>query len=76
MIWSHSTLLATWSRENGPAACHLILDDHWTGWNWSKLVGLHESLPSASKGDISSSIYRPPDEGNVRKSMEVGKDPV
>ena len=39
-IWSHSTSLATWSRENGPHARHLILDDHWTGWNWSKLVGL------------------------------------
>lgn len=39
-IWSHSTSLATWSRENGPAARHLILDDHWTGWNWKKLVGL------------------------------------
>ena len=39
-IWSHSTSLATWSRENGPGARHLILDDHWTGWNWSKLVGL------------------------------------
>ena len=41
-IWSHSTSLATWSRENGPAARHLILDDHWNGWNWSKLVGLRE----------------------------------
>lgn len=42
-IWSHSTSLATWSRENGPAARHLILDDHWAGWNWRKLVGLRES---------------------------------
>ena len=25
-IWSHSSSLATWSRENGPAARHLILD--------------------------------------------------
>ena len=39
-IWSHSTSLATWSRENRPAAHHLILNDHWTGWNWRKLVGL------------------------------------
>ena len=42
-IWSHSTSLATWSRENGPAARHLILDDHWTGWNRRKLVGLRKS---------------------------------
>ena len=39
-IWSHSSALAIWSRENGPAARHLILDNHWTGWNWWKLVGL------------------------------------
>lgn len=39
-IWSHSTSLATWSRENGPGARHLTLDDHWNGWNWSKLTGL------------------------------------
>ena len=43
-IWSHSTSLATWSRENGPAAHHLVLDNHWTGWNWRKLVGLCKSL--------------------------------
>ena len=42
IIWSHSTSLTTWSRENGPAARHLILDNHWTGWNWRKLVGLHK----------------------------------
>lgn len=41
-IWSHSTSLATWSRENGPSARHLILDDHWAGWNWDKLIGLRE----------------------------------
>ena len=39
-IWSHSGSLATWSRENGPNARHLILDDHWAGWNWRKSVGL------------------------------------
>ena len=39
-MWSHSTSLATWSRENGPTTCHLVLDDHWMGWNWRKTVGL------------------------------------
>ena len=34
-IWSHS-------RENGPAARYLILDDHWARWNWQKLVSLHK----------------------------------
>ena len=37
-IWSHSTSLATWSRENGPAARHQILDDHWGSWNWRKTI--------------------------------------
>ena len=41
-IWSHSTSLTTWSRENGPAAHYLILDNHWARWNWQKLVGLHK----------------------------------
>lgn len=41
-IWSHSSSLAIWSRENGPAARHLILDTHWDGWNWRKLVGLRK----------------------------------
>ena len=41
-IWSHSSSLAIWSRENGPAACRLILDIHWAGWNWRKLVGLRK----------------------------------
>lgn len=45
-IWSHSSSLATWSRENGPGACHLVLDDHWSGWNWRKYIGLRKCLPS------------------------------
>ena len=39
-IWAHSSSLATWSRENGPAARHQILDDHWGGWNWRKMISL------------------------------------
>jgi len=65
-IWSHSTSLATWSRENGPQARHAILDDHWMGWNWRKLVGLrrfHSSslLPhplTSTKGHSSRSVSR------------------
>ena len=41
-IWSHLMSLATWSRENGPSARHLILNDHWNGWNWAKLIGLRK----------------------------------
>ena len=43
-IWASSTTLATWSRENGPGARHLALDDHWGGWNWKKLVNSSEFL--------------------------------
>lgn len=71
-IWSHSTSLATWSRENGPAARRLILDNHWTGWNWSKLVGLREYFPLVRNLCIYSPAQRPSAEENVRKSMEVG----
>lgn len=45
-IWSHSTSLAVWSRENGPAARHTILDNHWGGWNWRKFVGLRKASSS------------------------------
>ena len=48
-IWSHSSSLAIWSRENGPAARHLVLDDHWNGWNWRKLVGLRKSSSPTSR---------------------------
>lgn len=43
-IWSHSSSLAIWSRENAPGARHLILDDHWSGWNWRKYIGLCKCL--------------------------------
>jgi hypothetical protein len=42
-IWSHSSSLAIWSRENGPAARHLVLDDHWIAYNFWKMVGLRKS---------------------------------
>ena len=51
-IWASSTSLAIWSRENGPGARHLTLDDHWNGWNWRKYVGLckcFRSRPPASQ---------------------------
>lgn len=43
-IWSHSMSLATWSHENGPSAHHALLDMHWSGWNWRKLVNLRKFL--------------------------------
>ena len=74
-IWSHSMSLATWSRENGPAAHHLILDDHWTGWNWSKLVGLREYFRIMA--NIHSLIFcRSPVEENAGKGVEMGGSPA
>ncbi|KAF9782887.1 hypothetical protein BJ322DRAFT_1110770 [Thelephora terrestris] len=54
-IWSHSTSLAVWSRENGPAARHMILDDHWNGWNWRKVVGLCSQLKTMLKRALQGS---------------------
>jgi len=65
-IWSHSTSLATWSRENGPAARRLILDDHWSGWNWSKLVGLREYTLFVIKLYITHSFTGP----QLKKMLE------
>jgi hypothetical protein len=39
-IWSHSTTLATASRENGPHVRQASLNEHWAGWDWCKVVGL------------------------------------
>ena len=47
-VWSHLTSLATWSHENGPSARYALLDTHWSGWNWRKLVKLHKYPPPFS----------------------------
>ena len=75
-IWSHSTSLATWSRENGPSARHLVLDDHWTGWNWSKLIGLCRCFPQTSSVQVDSPIDRFAIKEYVGKGVQVGQDPA
>jgi hypothetical protein len=37
--WSHTNALAPSVREMGPAARHDTLNDHWSGWNFHKIVG-------------------------------------
>jgi Kyakuja-Dileera-Zisupton transposase len=37
--WSHTNPLAPSIREMGPAARHDTLNDHWSGWNFHKIVG-------------------------------------
>lgn len=75
-IWSHSTSLATWSRENGPHARHALLDTHWSGWNWRKLIHLREPLRCRVP---STSLTTPPRTGpqlekNLEKAWKSAKD--
>jgi len=36
--------LAPSIREMGPAVRHNTLNDHWSGWNFRKIVGFHKSF--------------------------------
>ncbi|KAJ7096584.1 hypothetical protein B0H15DRAFT_773847, partial [Mycena belliarum] len=38
--WANIGPVATSTREMGPGSRHDTLDDHWSHWNWQKLVGL------------------------------------
>lgn len=38
--WAHIGPVASATRECGPSARHALLDDHWSAWNWRKVVGL------------------------------------
>lgn len=38
--WSNSNVAALSTREMGPGARHLALDDTWSGWNWGKILGM------------------------------------
>ncbi|KAJ7052976.1 hypothetical protein C8F01DRAFT_1090059 [Mycena amicta] len=42
--WSMIGGVAASTRVSGPGACADLLDDHWSFWNWSKLVGLPKLL--------------------------------
>ena len=38
-------LAALSTREMGPGARHLALDDYWSGWNWRKILNMGKILP-------------------------------
>ena len=38
--WAHINLAALSTREMGPGARHLTLDDSWNWWNWRKVLGM------------------------------------
>ena len=43
--WAHINLAALSTREMGPGARHLALDDSWGWWNWRKVLGMGTALP-------------------------------
>lgn len=38
--WAHINPAALSTREMGPGARHLTLDDSWSWWNWKKILGM------------------------------------
>ena len=46
--WAQTNALGTSTREMGPGAWHETLDDHWSGWNFWKIVGFREFSPTLS----------------------------
>lgn len=41
--WAHMNALTASTREMGPGNRHETLDDHWSSWNWQKIVKLGTS---------------------------------
>ena len=46
--WYHVNPLGTSTREMGPGARHETLNDHWSGWNFQKIIGFSELNPYVS----------------------------
>ena len=40
-VWAGTNLLAPSIQEMGPAARHDMLNDHWNGWNFRKIIWFH-----------------------------------
>ena len=54
--WANVNSAALSTREMGPGARHLALDDLWGGWNWKKTLGIgnyFSRAPLSSTADIS-----------------------
>lgn len=52
ITWSHTNSLAPSIREMGPGARRETLNDHWNGWNFSKIVGFCEFQCSDELADL------------------------
>ena len=48
--WSNINLAALSTREMGPGARRMALDDGWGGWNWKKILGM--GAPSSSEPSL------------------------
>jgi hypothetical protein len=48
--WANVNLAALATREMGPGARHLTLDDIWSGWNWRKILGMGNHFSRAMLG--------------------------
>ena len=48
--WANINLAALSTREMGPGARHLTLDDIWGGWNWRKILGMGNHFPRTLLG--------------------------
>jgi hypothetical protein len=53
--WSNIGGIAASTRIMGPGARHDTIDDHWSHWNWQKLVSLGTSSLN-EKNDLGSNV--------------------
>ncbi|KAH7904648.1 hypothetical protein BJ138DRAFT_1018848, partial [Hygrophoropsis aurantiaca] len=44
--WAHMNGVGTSTREMSPGGRHKVLNDHWSAWNWKKIVGFGPGLLS------------------------------
>ena len=42
--WAHTNALGPSVREMGPGSRHETLNDHWSGWNFHKIVGFRKCI--------------------------------
>ncbi|KAJ7863532.1 hypothetical protein B0H14DRAFT_2574911 [Mycena olivaceomarginata] len=54
--WSNIGEIVTSTRIMGPGVCHDTINDHWSYWNWQKLVSLvstlHKHLDNAREQEV------------------------
>lgn len=56
--WANMNPTALSTREMGPGARHLALNDSWSGWNWKKILGMGITFPYATLSSTADSLIR------------------